>query len=260
MSCTCRLCVAMEYGRYEIAEAELRERIAQDSENGTLYGRLASALFFQDKDQEALEAAELGVHFAPYSTFCIYWLAECLVVLDRLDEAATATRDGLEQDPEDVDLWTLLSRIHLLRDEHEDTILSADEALAIDAENEHALALRLEALICFDSDSLMADEALTELKRQAPNESDTHRLDAMLHWNREQREPAKQACLTALEIDPVDLDALRLLLDLELDAKTKLGIATQLEDLGCMDFEIAFERVHALRELGFDQDAVDTLH
>jgi len=136
----------MNVSRYDLAEQELRARLAQDPHDASGHAILALVLSQQDKGQQALEEAEAAVGLAPDESFCHFARATVLRDAKKPAEAARSVEEAIRLDPGDPDYYALLAAIRLDQDRWADALTAAEQGLKQDPENEDCQGCRAVAL------------------------------------------------------------------------------------------------------------------
>ncbi len=122
-------------GRYEMAERELREDLAEYPYHGQAHAFLGRCLAQQKRLTEALEEGAEGVRLAPDLAYAHYMLGITYDEAGRLDEAEAALREALRLEPRNVSQLHWLSWIQYRRGERRAALDTADLGLAIDPQH-----------------------------------------------------------------------------------------------------------------------------
>jgi tetratricopeptide (TPR) repeat protein len=135
-----------EQSRFEPAERELREELAQEPDNPMAHALLGLCLAGAHQYDRALASLRLAIHLAPDLAFAHYALADVLHDRDDLDGARTAVGEALRLDPEMANYYALLANIEMKQRRWSDALAAAERGLAVDPEhvgcgNMRALAL-----------------------------------------------------------------------------------------------------------------------
>jgi tetratricopeptide (TPR) repeat protein len=129
------------------AEREALLALTAQPDDTAALALLALSRSEQRKGPEALSAAETAIGLAPDSSYLHYVHAVALHRLDRDDDARRAIGEALRLNPEDEDLFSLLSSIELARRNWPAALEAAEQALALNPEHVNAANLRAMALV-----------------------------------------------------------------------------------------------------------------
>ena len=132
----------IERGRYQHAEKELRQALAENPEDPLACALLGIALLGQEKHLAAERMARDAVRLAPDFDFPLYVLSGVLNATGKRREALDVIDRAIEIDPEDANFWERRAQILIGDDEWEEALLAADSALEIDPESVDAANLR----------------------------------------------------------------------------------------------------------------------
>jgi len=187
--------------RYELAERDLRQVLAQDPGDPTAHALLALCLSERERFDEAEAEARIAVGRGPDLGFVHYALSRVLYDRNRLDEAVVAVQEAIRQDPENEAFFTLLGTIHHDERRWQKALEAADQALVLDPEYSHALNLRAMVLRKLGRDREAAETIDGALARD-PEGALTH---ANRGWGELQRgnpAGALESFREALRLDP----------------------------------------------------------
>lgn len=142
-----RAWVLIEQSRHDLAEAELRQELAEDPNSATAHALLGLCLARRERFDEATREAELAVHLWPDLPFAHYALGSILLDRNRLEEAETAARRAIELDPHMADFFGLLTAIQFNGRRWQEALQTAESGLALDPEHVMCNNLRAMALV-----------------------------------------------------------------------------------------------------------------
>lgn len=259
MNCECRLCLARNIGRYDIAEEEARGRILDEPSEGIHYANLANILLLQNRIDEALVSAEQAVEYSPDCPDSMYWLAEVKQQMGYYDEAVEILKRGIQLDPEDESLWERLAAIHNFRGDYESGLQYAKQSVELNPGFVHGHFAVVEAHCYRDPFSGEAVVALETMMRLAPDDEHAHELHATLLIEQGEPEQALAAAYTALSINPVDEQVLGTLLTLETDHEKLRMLAQQANDLNRNVNELDLVIALTFVALQMDEEAVQAM-
>jgi tetratricopeptide (TPR) repeat protein len=187
--------------KYDLAEKELVQELAQDPQSGSAHALLALCLAAQEKFDPATREARQAIHLAPDAPFSHYAMGHVMLDRGRLDEAEAAALEAFRLDPADADFSALLAQVRLNRRRWPAALEAAEEGLRNDPEHVACANLRAMALIKLGRKS----EAGATLEAALARDPE----DALSHANQgwaliEQGEPAKALdhFREALRIEP----------------------------------------------------------
>jgi tetratricopeptide (TPR) repeat protein len=202
-----RAFVLFDQRRYELAERELRQALAQDPGDATAHALLALCLSERERFAEAEAEARAAVGRAPDLGLVHYALARVLYDRNRFDDAVLAVEEAIRHEPEEASYFSLLAAIH--HDEHrwKKALEAADQALALDPEHPGALNLRAMVLRKLGRDR----EAAAVVEGALANDPESGLAHANHGWGKLERGDAAGALESfreALRLDP-SLDTAR---------------------------------------------------
>lgn len=130
-----------------------------------------------------------------------YAKAQQLMEWRRYKEALKEAEQLLSQEPEDPDVYALISHIYLLMDEYDKALHWSTEALSREPEQELAWYVRVSVYYETDKDKA-CEEALQEALRIDPYRPHYYLLQASLFNKKLQHSKAKMALMHALDLRP----------------------------------------------------------
>jgi tetratricopeptide (TPR) repeat protein len=194
----------LQQGRYDLADREFRQHLAQTPDDPMAHAFLSLCLKSTKKDDEALAEANEAVRCGPNLAFCHYVRGCALQGKKRLAEAEAAAQEAIRLDPEDADYPALLAAIAMERRDWKGALEAANRGLAIDPEQSSCLNLRAMALVQLGRKAEAA-QTLGSALADDPENALTHANQgwALLHQGNHVK--ALEHFREALRIDP-DLD------------------------------------------------------
>lgn len=187
--------------RYDLAEREARQAIAEEPGNALAHGILAECLMERDKLVEATDAAKNAIAANPTAGFPHVVLAKALLRRNRADEAVASVDAALEIDPFDVHALQVLASARFAQNRWNDALEAADRGLAIDPADDGCLNFRAMALTQLGR----RDEAAATAKGSLANDPNNDFSQAVAGWNllnEGKHQEAKEHFREALRLDP----------------------------------------------------------
>lgn len=191
----------LEQSRYELAERELRQALADAPNDAGAHALLSLCLIESKKYAEATQAAEQAIHLAPDAPFGHYVLSRVMLSRNRLDQAAEAAQAAIHIDPLDADYWAQMSAIRYEQRRWQDALDAAEAGLDQDAEHVGCTNLRAMTLVKLGRRE-QAGQTIDAALARNPENAISH---ANMGWTLlEQRQPEKamEHFREALRLDP----------------------------------------------------------
>jgi tetratricopeptide (TPR) repeat protein len=202
-----RAALLLNQSRYELAEQELKQALAEDPDEPLAHSLLARALIGRKEYAAATEAAERAVAAGPDLPFTHYALALTRYHRNHYPEAEAAIGEAIRLDPSDADYYSLLAAVFAEQEKWSSALVVAEEGLALDPEHGTCGNVRAMALVRLGRQ----DEAAAAMEGALARDPD----DAFTHANRgwsllHERDPrrALEHFQEALRLDP-ELDFAR---------------------------------------------------
>jgi len=126
----------LERGRFEEAEAAIREALKADIDNDILYLLLGRAAFGQNQFRAAEDAIRRAIGIDPEFSPSYYALANVLAERKRYSEAHEALDQAIELDPDDADCFALRSRLLAEKNRDEEALEAIETGLELDPDHE----------------------------------------------------------------------------------------------------------------------------
>lgn len=196
-----RALLLFQQSRYDLAEQELQQVMAEEPANPYAHALLALCHCERKDHAAAIREAEEAIHLGPDVSFGHYALAYTLYCRDRLREAEVAISQALELDPSDPYYYSLLASIHFDQWRWQDALEAAEQGLAIDAEHAGCTNLRAMALIKLGRRA-EAGAVLGDALRRDPEDAATHANQGWTLLEQRQPEKALEHFREALRLDP----------------------------------------------------------
>lgn len=136
-----------QQSRYELAESELRQSLADEPDNSYAHSLLGLCLARRERFQEATTEAQQAILLAPDFPFAHYAHASILHQRNREDEALPAIQEALRLDSSEPDFFALLAAIHLNERRWPAALEAAEQGLQLDSEHVTCTNLRAVALV-----------------------------------------------------------------------------------------------------------------
>jgi Tfp pilus assembly protein PilF len=196
-----RALLLVRQSRYELAEQELHQALAEDPNQATAHALLASCLAERDEFDLATREAQSAIHLNPTAAFGYYTLARIYHKRNRLEEAEQAIREAIGIDPHDADYLAMLAQLQLEGKQWPAALVTAEEGLAADPEHVACNNLRATALVKLGR----REEAGATLAATLAREPENAHSHANLGWTLlHQNEPRKamEHFREALRLDP----------------------------------------------------------
>lgn len=187
--------------RFDLAEQELRQSLANEPESPIAHALLALCLSEREQHAEARGEAEQAITLAPGVAFAHYTLATVLHRNDRTKEAEAAIHESIRLDPESADSFALLAGIRLQQRRWNDALKAADQGLIVEPEHIGCANLRAMALVHLGRKEEAAGTIEGALAKQPENAlSHANQGWALLHQGDHRQ--ALEHFREALRIDP----------------------------------------------------------
>ncbi len=196
-----RALLLYQQSRYELAEQELRQVLADEPSDARAHALLALCLCDRKDYSAAMREAEEAIHLGPDVPFTHYALAYILFQRDRLGEAETAIEQALELAPWDADYYSLLASIRFNRRRWSEALEAAERGLEMDAEHGGCTNLRAMALVKLGRRT-EAGAALGDALSRDPEDALTHANQGWTLLEQRQPDKALEHFREALRLDP----------------------------------------------------------
>jgi tetratricopeptide (TPR) repeat protein len=196
-----RALLLYQQSRYDLAEQELRQAMAEEPNNASAHALLALCLCDRKDFSAATREAEEAIHLAPDVAFTHYALAYILYHRDHLKQAEAAIQQALELAPWDADYHALLASIRLNQRRWPDALAAAEQGLLFDAEHTGCVNVRAMALVKLGRRA-EAGATIGEALRRDPEEALTHANQGWTLLEQNQPQKAMEHFREALRLEP----------------------------------------------------------
>jgi tetratricopeptide (TPR) repeat protein len=205
-------------GRLEPAMRIIDGVLAKDKANAAALVVKAAVLLSDRKVDEALAQADAALAADRNSAPAHYVRGRVLVAARRLDDAKQAFNEVLRLNPQAAAAQVELARLHLAAGATDTSVAFAGQAARNEPRSIDARLILARGLMA-RHDLLQAEGVLRELRQAAPDRAAVHAQMGFLLAMKGDRSGATEAFNQALEIEPLQLDALGGLVALDLAAK-----------------------------------------
>jgi tetratricopeptide (TPR) repeat protein len=193
--------VLFNQNRYDLADREFRQALAESPDSAHAHAFLAYCLIQRDRNDEALREADEAIRLDPGEAFCHYVRGLVLTRQDRLKEAEASAHEAIQQDPSNANYLGLLASIELGRRRWQAGLAAADRGLALDPENAQCTNLRAMALVQLGRKD-EAERTLGSALANDPENALTHANQGWALLHRSNYRQALEHFREALRIDP----------------------------------------------------------
>ena len=136
----------LQQHRYDLAEQEFRQGLADEPQNAFGHAVLSLCLRELDRQAEGVQEAQLAIHLDPEQSLAHYALALNLMDQKQLAAALAACRQAIQLDPHDADLHAAEAAIQLSSERYREGLAAADRGLGCEPKHTQCLNLRAMAL------------------------------------------------------------------------------------------------------------------
>ena len=166
----------LHQSRPDLAEAQLRQALAEDPNDGYAHALLALCMSDQDRDKQAEELAHKAVLHAPDLPLAHYALGLAMLRRQKIGAARQAARETIRLDPDSPHHFALLAQVELAEQNWSAALEAAERGLALDASDNDCKNLRAMALVKLGR----RDEAQATISQTLADDPE----DAFSHANR----------------------------------------------------------------------------
>ncbi len=159
--------------RYDLAEEELRQELAEDPQNADAHALLALVLAARERFEPATEEARQAIVLGPDNPYAHFAMGRVMLERNRLEEASRASEEAVRLDPENADLFALLARVRFGERRWPAALEAAERGLERDAEHVACNNLRAMALIKMGRRA-EAGQTLDAALARDPEDASTH--------------------------------------------------------------------------------------
>lgn len=184
-----RAVMLIQQSRFELAEKELRQTLAQHPDDAYVHSLLAICYDKLNDYRRAKEAAHEGIHLAPASPFSFY--AASIVSAGRNDyaQADQEIQQAIALDMTNASFFAHLAMIKIAQKQWVAAKAAAEEGLALDPEHVECTNFRAIAMVKL-GDKIEAGAAIEHALQQDPEDAVSH---ANLGWSLLERGHPRQA-------------------------------------------------------------------
>ena len=196
-----RALLLLQQSRYDQAEKELRQLLANDPDDAQAHALLAFSLAHQDKLEEAESSARQAIQLAPDHPYCHYCLGVIKIQKDDLVNARQAIEEAIRLDPEDSDYHGLRALIYLRAQRWQEALEAANEGLTHDPTHQGCLNHRAMALVKLNRHE-EAHQTIGQALQRNPENEQTHANLGWTYLHQGQHQKALEHFSEALRLDP----------------------------------------------------------
>lgn len=196
-----RALLLYQQSRYDLAEQELRQALAEEPDSPLAHALLALCLCERKDHSAAMHEAEEAVHLGPDVSLTHYAWAYVLFQRDRLQDAEAAIEQALELAPWDADYHSLLASIRFNRRRWKEALEAAERGLELEAEHGGCTNLRAMALVKLGRRA-EAGAALGDALSRDPEDALTHANQGWTLLEQRQPDKALEHFREALRLEP----------------------------------------------------------
>lgn len=198
-----RALLLFQQSRYDMAETELRQALAQDPDDPYAHALLGLCLSHREAYQEATQETQMAIHKSPDFPFAHYAHAHVLYDRNRFSEALPAVNEAIRLNPESSDQYALLSNIHLQESRWREALQAAEQGLQFDPAHVGCTNLRAIAMVKLGQRAEAGRTINTALSRN-PENSLTHANQGWQLLHEGDPKKAAEHFREALRLDPTN--------------------------------------------------------
>jgi tetratricopeptide (TPR) repeat protein len=169
----------VEQSRYELAEQELRQSLADEPDDATAHALLAICLTHLKQHGQGMREAELAIGFDPEEPFVYYAKSVVETARNCFSDAEESIHQAIGRNPYSTEFFAQLARIHLEQDHWSAALEAADRGLQLDPEDVECTNLRAISLVRLGRRAEAGEAIQTALKRN-PEDANSH---ANMGWS-----------------------------------------------------------------------------
>jgi tetratricopeptide (TPR) repeat protein len=190
-----------EQGRYELAEEQLRQSLAQEPHDAYAHALLALCLKERELFKDATAEAQQAIHLAPDFAFAHYALAVVWMARNFQADALNAINEAIRLDATDPDYFALLSALQYQESRWMAALKAAEQGLQFDAEHIGCNNLRAMALVKLGRREEAGATIDSTLSRN-PDNAITHANQGWAYLDESNPEKALYHFKESLRLDP----------------------------------------------------------
>ena len=196
----------LDQGRSKDAEAKIKQALEQDPNNDFALSLLARCYFNSKQYEEGIKTIQRAISLDPEESFYFYLLGYGHYQRDRHFEAIENLKKAIRLHPYNAEYYGLLAFVLVSEKHFEAGLASANEGLAIEAENITCLNARAMAL----NKLKRTDDAIATMENALAQDPDNEFTHTTVGWNLLERGNHNEAAKhfrEALRIDPMRQNA-----------------------------------------------------
>lgn len=191
----------IEQGRFDLAEAELRQALGVDPDNGRSHALLALCLLERERYEEATREAEAAVRLEPDAGFSHYVHAVVLDQRNHLRESRGAIMEAIRLEPWHAGFFSLLGSLELQEKRWQQALDAANRGLQADPEHPGCNNVRARALVQLGRRG-EAGATLEAALARNPEDAFSHANMGWTLLEKGERKKALEHFREALRLDP----------------------------------------------------------
>lgn len=191
----------VNYGRYADAQNEIHQYLTVEPNDGEAHTLLAIVFLNLRKTEDAKAAIETAISLAPHEAYNFYIYSKVWYHLENTLEAEQKIREAISINPFTAEFFSWLAQIQLHKKDYTDALASADEGLAIEADNINCLNIRAIALTKLNKKQ-EAFETMQDALTGDPENSMTHANTGWSMLEHGDQKAALNHFTEALRLDP----------------------------------------------------------
>jgi tetratricopeptide (TPR) repeat protein len=196
-----RCSLLLQQGRFDLAEKELRRRLAEDHQDAFTHALLAFCLMKQERPDEAEREAREAVALAPDEAFAHFHLGQVLDHRDRLEPAAAAFQEAIRLDPEDADYPAALASVRAQQRRWNEAMAAVEQGLELDPDHDGCTNLRA-LILTHTGRTDQAHSTLDDALARDPGNAFTHANRGWTLLRESRPQEAIEHFREALRLDP----------------------------------------------------------
>jgi tetratricopeptide (TPR) repeat protein len=196
-----RALLLYQQSRHDLAEAELRQALAADPQDGYAHALLGLCLAHRESFEDATDEVQQAIHLAPDFPFAHFARAHVLYDRNRFAEALPAINEAIRLEPENADQYALLSNIHLQERHWQNALNAAGQGLQFDPEHVGCTNLRAMAMVKLGRRAEAGKTIDTALSK-SPDNSLTHANQGWMSLEKGDPKKAAEHFREALRLNP----------------------------------------------------------
>ncbi|MGB0840222.1 MAG: tetratricopeptide repeat protein [Chitinophagales bacterium] len=196
-----RVYILIQQKRYELAEKELRNVLAQAPEDPEALSLMALCYLQMKRIPEGIEMAQKAIAAEPSQSYNYYILSSAYAETGDFKQAEELIRQAIALNPYEADYFQNLALLHFNKRDWEKALETVEHALQINAEHVGSLNLRARILLKMDRNEEAANSFNTSFSRD-PYNAHTHANQGWAKIENGQYEEALQHFSEALRINP----------------------------------------------------------